>query len=352
MQRGFLGVDIGTSSSKGVLVAEDGVVLRSAVREHGVERPAPGHVEMDARLWWTEFCDIAAELTAAGDVEVAAVGVSGMGPCVLLVDADGEPVRPAILYGVDTRAHAEIEALDAELGREEILRTCGSVLSSQAVGPKLRWVRDHEPEAWRAARRLFMPASWLVNRLTGAYVLDHHSASQCTPLLDRHTGTWHEDWAPAIAEHLELPPLAWPGERAGRTREAVAGIPAGTPVITGTIDAWSEAISVGAQRPGDLMLMYGTTMFLIATGTDPVVSEVMWGTTGAFPGTTNLAGGMATSGALTGWVRDLTGHAPWATLLEEAQASGAGAGGLLVLPYFAGERTPVLDADARGVVAG
>src|SRR5262245_10782805 len=102
----FLGVDIGTSSSKGVLVRSDGSIVRSAVREHSVSRPAAGHVEMDAEIWWREFVELATELAAADDYDVRAVGVSGMGPCVLLADDGGEPVRPAILYGVDTRAGA------------------------------------------------------------------------------------------------------------------------------------------------------------------------------------------------------------------------------------------------------
>ncbi|KAE8766125.1 FGGY-family carbohydrate kinase [Georgenia thermotolerans] len=351
-RRGFLGVDIGTSSSKGVLVAEDGDILRTAVREHAVSRPAPGHVEMDGELWWAEFVELASELTAPGDVDVAAVGVSGMGPCVLLTDEAGTPLRPAILYGVDTRAQAQIAALDAELGAAAILERGGSLLSSQAVGPKLRWVAEEEPEVFARARRLFMPASWLAYRLTGEYVLDFHSASQCTPLFDTEALAWHAPWAEHIAPDLELPPLRWAGEQAGVTARAVAGIPAGVPVITGTIDAWSEAISVDAQNPGDLMLMYGTTMFLVATVPVRVTSELMWGTVGAFEGTRNLAGGMATSGAVTAWLRDLTGGVDYPTLLAEAAASGPGARGLLALPYFAGERTPIFDPDARGVIAG
>jgi len=100
------------------------------------------------------------------------------------------------------------------------------------------------------------------------------------------------------------------------------------------------------------MLMYGTTMFLIATVPERVTSELMWGTVGAFEGTHNLAGGMATSGAITAWLRDLTGGTDYPTLLAEAAASGPGARGLLALPYFAGERTPVFDPEARGVIAG
>ncbi|MFD4621565.1 FGGY-family carbohydrate kinase [Streptomyces sp. NPDC058475] len=368
-----LGVDIGTSSSKGVLVDEDGTVLATAVRPHTVSRPLPGHVEMDAPIWWDEFVSLARELTGSsvtvgdrptGDraaagavsaVEVSAVGVSGMGPCVALADEKGTPLRPAILYGIDTRATAQIARLEAELGRDAVLRRCGSLLSTQAVGPKITWLAEHEPEVVARARRLFMPSSYLAHRLTGAYVLDHHSASQSVPLYDSVAQDWYAPWARHIAPHIQLPPLRWPGEIAGHvTAEAASatGLPVGVPVVTGTIDAWSEALSVGAQHTGDLMLMYGSTMFLINTVDERILVPELWSTVGALPGTRSLAGGMATSGMITDWLRQLFGAPGHATLLAEAEASGPGARGLLMLPYFAGERTPVADPDARGVIAG
>ncbi|WP_194409897.1 FGGY-family carbohydrate kinase [Microbacterium cremeum] len=354
-----LGVDIGTSSSKGVLVDGSGHILASATVAHDVSRPKPGFVEMDGRVWWDEFVGLARELqlTARADgvePEITAVGVSGMGPCVLLADAHDEPVRPAILYGVDMRTGEQIARMNAELGIDEITRVGGSMLTSQAAGPKIRWIADEEPAAYARARRLFMPASWLVRRLTGAYVLDHQSASQVSPLYDVEAAAWHDSWWQRFAPGIEAPALAWAGDIAGAVTDAAAavtGIPAGTPVIVGTVDAWTEAVSAGAHRDGDLMLMYGTTMFLIATGTRTLRTPSMWTTAGAFPGTRNLAGGLATSGALTAWLRDLTG-ADYPTLLAEAEASGPGAHGLAMLPYFAGERTPILDPDARGVVAG
>ena len=346
-----LGIDIGTSSSKGVLVALDGRILRTATREHSVSRPFPGQVEMDGELWWREFVELAIELTGGGTETVVAVGVSGMGPCVLLADDDGNALRPAILYGVDSRATTQIDRLNRELGADHILERCGSALSSQAVGPKLAWVADNEPDVWTAARKLFMPASWLVWNLTGRYLLDFHSASQCTPLFDANSLDWYSPWTDLIAPGLELPELRWPGELAGHTARPIAGIPAGTPVIAGTIDAWSEAISIGAQTPGDLMLMYGTTMFLVLTLDAPATEPSMWGTVGALEGTRNLAGGMATSGAITAWLRELTGE-DYPVLVVEAAAAGVGAGGILMLPYFAGERTPVQDPDARGTIAG
>lgn len=350
-----LGVDVGTSSTKGVLVGEDGAILASATRAHDVDRPHTGWVEMDARIWWDEFVAIARELeTRRSDAEIVAVGVSGMGPCVLLADADDEPVRPAILYGVDTRSGAQIARMTEELGIDEITRIGGSTLTSQAAGAKIAWVADEEPDAWAMTERLFMPASWLARKLTGAYVLDHQSASQTSPLYDIENERWYEPWWQRYAERIEQPRLTWAGEVAGTvtdTASELTGIPAGVPVITGTIDAWTEAVSVGAHEVGDLMLMYGTTMFLIATGEQTLRTPSMWTTAGAFPGTRNLAGGLSTSGALTAWLKDLTG-ADYPALLADAETSGPGANGLLMLPYFAGERTPIQDPDARGVVAG
>ena len=350
-----IGVDIGTSSSKGVLVDAGGAILAQASRSHDVDRPRTGWVEMDGGIWWDEFVSLARELIAARpDAEVAGVGVSGMGPCILLADEAGEPVRPAILYGVDTRAGDQIDRMTAELGTQEITRVGGSELTSQAGGPKILWIREEDPEAWRRARRLFMPASWLAHRLTGAYVLDHQSASQVSPLYDIDRERWHDAWWQRYAAPLEQPALCWAGDVAGvvsAEAAALTGIPAGTPVIAGTIDAWTEAVSVGAHGVGDLMLMYGTTMFLVATVAETLRTPSMWTTAGAFAGTRNLAGGLSTSGALTAWLKDLTGS-DYPELLAEAEASGPGARGLVLLPYFAGERTPIQDPDARGVIAG
>lgn len=357
MSSAVIGIDVGTSSTKGVLAELDGHVLASAVRTHEVQRPHPGHVEMDPRIWWDEFCSISRELLAAQpEAHVEAVGVSGMGPCVALADADSNPIRPAMLYGVDTRAVAEIEEWTERLGgADAILDRCGSVLTTQAAGPKIAWVAKNEPQNYAQVKRLFMPASYLALRLTGAYVLDQQSASQCTPMYDIEAREWYLPWAEQIAPGLELPELHWAGEIAGTvTPEAAAatGLAKGVPVICGTIDAWSEALSVDAHNPGDLMLMYGTTMFFVNTVTDPVRSPALWGTIGALPDTRNVAGGMATSGAITGWLRDLFGSPEFTDLVGEADAAGPGAHGLLMLPYFAGERTPLMDPSARGVIAG
>ena len=352
----LLGIDIGTSSSKGVLARPDGEIVAITERPHHLSLPRPGWAEHDAEgVWWADFQAICRELAAKADGPLAALCVSGIGPCLLAADEAGNPLRPAILYGIDTRATREIEEITERYGAAQILRRGGSPLSSQAVGPKLAWLRHNEPDVWSRTRRFFMASSFIVHRLTGEYVLDHHSASQCDPLYDLAANRWIDEWAREIAQGLPLPKLLWPAEVAGHvTAEAatLTGIPAGTPVATGTIDAWSEAVSAGVREPGDLMLMYGTTMFMVEVLKEPRTHDKLWGTSGVFPGTHNLAAGMSTSGALTGWLRQIAGDMPFATLLEEASVAPPGSDGLVVLPYFEGERTPIYDPQARGLICG
>jgi xylulokinase len=282
------------------------------------------------------------------------VCVSGIGPVLLAADADARPLRPAILYGIDSRAEREIAELERELGAEAILARGGSPLTTQAIGPKLLWLRRNEPEVWERTRMMLMASSFAVARLTGEYVLDHHSASQCDPLYDVRELDWTREWADEIAPGLPLPRLLWPGEVAGAiTADAAAatGIPVGTPVAAGTVDAWAEALGAGVSRPGQTMLMYGSTMFFVQPTAAPAPSERLWCTVGIEPGTWSLAGGMATSGSVTEWLRGITGL-EFEELQAQARESPPGARGLLMLPYFAGERTPYFDPRARGVIAG
>jgi len=329
----LLGIDIGTASSKGVLVRPDGSVAASATRDHAVSTPRPGWVEHDAlAVWWADFVSIAGELGTAAPVD--AVAVSGIGPCLLPTREDGEPLRPAILYGVDTRATRQIASQNEELGADAVLARCHSPLTTQAIGPKLAWLRDVEPDVYARTRRWFMASSYLGYRLTGEYVLDHHSASQSVPLYDPVAHAWIAEWCDPIAPGLEWPRLVWPADVIGTvTAQAAAetGLPAGVPVVAGTIDAWAEAVSVGVGDPGDLMLMYGTTMFLVNVTAQPHPSPWLWSTVGAYEGTYSLAAGMATSGAITAWLAELTG-AGFDELTTAAAGVPAGSDGLLMLP--------------------
>ncbi len=357
MQNYLIGVDMGTGSTKAVLTTPDGQIVATTSRPHSMSLPRPGWAEVDAEaVWWADVVDVCRELVqAAGEGDIAGVCVSGVGPCLLLCDAEVEPVRPAVLYGIDMRATAEIEELTERYGGERILQRGGTPLTTQAVGPKALWVQRHEPRAWARATRWYNSNSFVVARLTGEYVLDHHTASQCDPLYDIRANAWCEDWAQEVMAGLEMPRLAWPSEVVGRVHAAAAeatGLPEGTPVCAGTVDAWAEAFSAGVRRPGDLMLMYGSTMFFVQVLHKLRSHAKLWTTAGVEPGTYTLAAGMSTSGSLTAWLQQLTGGVPFAQLVSEAAATPPGAAGLVVLPYFAGERTPIFDAKARGVIAG
>jgi xylulokinase len=365
----LLGVDIGTYSAKGVLCAPDGEVLASYTIEHELSLPRPGWAEHDPeRIWWGEFAAISRALLGErypGDA-VGGVAVSAIGACLLPVDAAGRPLRAGILYGIDTRASDEIAWLNERFGEAPMFELGGQALTSQAIGPKMLWVRRREPEVYARTHKMIAASSYLVHRLTGEFVMDHHTASYYNPLYDLRGNVWDDRFAEPIVDPAMLPRLLWSNEIAGTvTPEAAAatGIAVGTPVTAGTIDAAAEAISVGVVAPGDMMIMYGTTMFFINVTGDPTPDPRMWSTAFLFPGMYAIDGGMSTSGALTRWFRDnfaqpemaaeaAGGENAYAALAEMAAAVPAGAEGLICLPYFAGERTPINDPDARGVYAG
>ncbi|HVL52962.1 MAG TPA: FGGY-family carbohydrate kinase [Vitreimonas sp.] len=351
----MLGIDVGTSSSKGVLASADGTIVAVAQRPHQLALPRPGWAEHDAEaVWWSDFVALARELSEAASGGIAAVGVSGIGPAVLPVDRGGSPLRPAILYGIDTRASDQVEALTARFGEDAILARGGTLLTSQAAGPKLAWLREREPDLWAKTARFHMAHSLIAERLTGEYVLDHHSASQVDPLYDMTTASWATDWAAEVAPGIDFPRLAWSDEVVGRVHRAGAaatGIRAGTPVVAGTIDAWAEALSAGVREPGEAMLMYGTTMFMVEVTDGFRPDARLWTTQGALEGTVTYAAGLSVSGGLTVWLRDLVGR-EFEELIADAAATPPGADGLVALPFFGAARSPIHDPEARGVLVG
>ena len=364
MSQLLLGVDIGTYSAKGVLVTPAGEVVKTHVVPHEMEVPRPGWAEHDPEaVWWGGFRRIVRSLLDGhpySGSDVAGVAVSAIGPCLLPLDEAGRPLRKGILYGVDTRASAEIELLEAEFGKRWIFEHSLMALSSQAVGPKLLWLKRREAEVWRRARIFTTASAFLVHRLTGRHVMDHHTASHYMPLYDPQTHSWDPEMLAWFDLNGRLPDLGWSDERAGSVSETAAretGLSPGTPVAVGAVDALSEAISVGVVDPGELMIMYGSTAFFILVQEKPTPDERLWTVAGAFKGQWNLAAGMATTGSLTRWFRDqLAADLPedeaYPQLFSAAAQIPPGADGLLLLPYFSGERTPINDPQARGVLAG
>ena len=366
----LLGIDIGSSSSKGVLVDLGGRIIAEHSVAHGFEMPQPGWAEQDAEaIWWGDFCIISRALIADAGIEpqrIAGVAASAIAPTMLPLDENFRPLRPAILYGIDTRAGEEIAEMTAALGEDAIFARTGQLLSAQSVGPKALWYRKHQPELYSKTRKIVTAATYLVFKLTDNFVIDNYVAPYFTPFFDVHELAWRRDWVETVCPLDWLPETRWSIESAGTvTARAAAetGIPRGTPVAVGTADALAEAIAAGATANGDLMVMYGTTLFLIQTTARYRPHRDLWASVHAAPGAAILAAGMSTSGALLAWFRDELAHEErlaaersgknvFALLSERAAQTPPGSVGLIALPYFSGERTPINDVHAKGVFFG
>lgn len=350
----FLGIDIGTGSSKGVVTDHEGRVLRQAQREHRTDTPYPGWFEHDAdATWWGDVRTLTRELLEGLSEPISAVCVSGIGPALVVTDAQDVPLRPAILYGIDTRSAPQAAEQNRRIGGPALTARVGNPLSTQSVGPKLAWIAEEEPDTWARAHRIYSAPGWVVRQLTGEYTMDRYSASASDPLYDLSArGWWEEMWEPYA--RLQRPRLVGPSEIVGGVSAGAAeatGLPVGTPVAAGTIDALAEAYSVGCRDVGDTMIMYGSTLFMIQVTASMVPSTLLWATEGRTTATYTLAAGMATGGLVTTWLTETLGQS-YVELAEAAVQVRPGSDGLLLLPYFAGERTPVYDPEARGVWSG
>ncbi len=359
-----LGIDIGTYETKGVLVDHAGTVVAQAARGHRMLVPQPGWAEhRPEEDWWGDFVFVCQTLLHESGVDphaIKAVGCSAIGPCMLPVDATGAPLMNGVLYGVDGRAEAEVRELTERIGEDVLIARCGNALTSQSVGPKILWLKRQRPELYAQLAHVMTSTSFLVQRLTGEVVIDHYTAANFAPLYDVETQGWVEDLAGDILPLEKLPRLMWSNEIAGTVSEAAAaatGLAPATPVTAGTIDAAAEALSVGVDRPGDMMMMYGSTIFIILRAAERVADPRIWYAPWLFEGEHASMAGLATSGTLTHWfrdhlARDLDPAQAFPALAQEAAGSPAGANGLLLLPYFSGERTPIHDVHAKGSFFG
>jgi xylulokinase len=360
----FIGIDIGTFESKGVLVDAAGAIVASASKPHRMLVPQPGWAEHRPREdWWDDLCFISRKLLADSGIPAAsvrAVGLSAIGPCMLPVDADGEPLMNAVLYGVDARAAAEVDELTVRIGEDALLDRCGNALTSQSVGPKILWLKRNRPDIFARAAKIVSSTTFLVQKLTGACVVDHYTAANFSPLYLVDQLGWSTELADDIIEPERLAAPVWTTDVAGGvTAKAAAetGLAPGTPVIAGTIDAAAEALSVGVLSAGDMMVMYGSTIFTIMLSQGRIRDPRLWYAPWLFPGQHASMAGLATSGTLTHWfrdqlARDLDPANAFQALAKEAEASPPGANGLVMLPYFSGERTPIHDPFAKGVLFG
>lgn len=366
----LLGVDIGSYESKGVITSVEGKVLAYANVSHSIDFPHPGWAQQDAdEVWWHDFKIVCRQLLKQSGLdpkEIAAIGVSGMAQCVLPIDKNGTPLMPAILYGIDTRAENEVNDLVQQFGEKAIMEHCGHKLIAQDLGPRLLWIKKNRPEVYSLLDCVLTASSYLVFRLTGEKVIDIYTALDSAPMFDIRQYQYLPEMTGDLIPLDFLPKPVWSTEIVGLVNaEAAAetGLAKGTPVIAGTADAGSEALSAGLANDGDLMIMYGSSTFFILKTDRLMTSETLWGDSFLEKGTYAVAAGMAVGGSLTRWYRDnfglqelqeekQGGMNAYEALANQAAHSPVGSNGLVILPYFSGERTPFYDPDARGLICG
>jgi xylulokinase len=349
----LLGLDLGTSSVKALLMAEDGDTLGEGSASYPVRSPHPGWAESSPEDWWNAVVEATQTAIGRRGAEVAAIGLSGQMHGVVLADDRGRPLRPAILWA-DTRS---AEQLATYRGLDEDARE--RLANPPAVGmagPTLLWLRDHERETYTSARWALQPKDWLRLRLTGEAAAESSDAS-ATLLYN----LFSDDWDNTVVEALGLrpgllAPLVASAEVAGTlTREAAKflGLRAELPVAAGAADTAAAMLGGGLLRPGLVQLTVGTGGQIVAPKSAPVPDPHRRTHLyrAATPDLWYSMAAIQNAGLALEWARNTLG-ASWHGVYEEAFALSPGAGGVVFLPYLSGERTPRFDADARGAWVG
>jgi xylulokinase len=354
----LIGIDIGTTATKIIAIDTHGRILAEVSRPATLHSPQANFAEADPAEWWDNLgSGIPACLKRArlkpGDI--SAVGVCGMVPTTILVGIDGVPLRRSIQQN-DARSHKEISDFLSRVDHEDVFRRTGSAITQQSIGPKLLWLAKHEPE--NLAKTSFVMGSYdYINYcLTGMPVLERNWALE-SGLFGIYTEDWDEElMALAQVKPTQLPRVLRPSDLAGRiTPEAArhTGLRTGTPVVAGSADHVASAFSVGIKDNGDLLVKLGGAGDILYSLDHLEIDRRLFIDYHVIPGLYLINGCMASSGSIIKWFRDNFAPALEYTDLDaEAALIPTGSDGLLLLPYFIGEKTPIFDPLARGLFFG
>jgi len=351
----LLGLDLGTGSVKALSMSETGAVHGEASVTYAVRSPRTGWAESLPEDWWEAAAEAVREAVGPRGEQVSAIGLSGQMHGVVLTDASGRSLRPAVLWA-DTRSREQLDdyrALD-----ESLRRRLANPPAVGMAGPSLLWLRGHEPETYGAARWALQPKDWLRLRLTGEAAAEPSDAS-ATLLYDLESDGWSFETADALGLRTDfLAPLAGPADAAGRlTPEAAEylGLPAGLPVAAGAADTAAAVLGAGLRGSDPPQLTVGTGGQILALredlAPDPNGRVHLYRTAWEEPGRFYSMAAIQNAGLALEWTRKVLG-ASWEDVYREAFDVSPGAEDLLFLPYLSGERTPHFDPDARGAWTG
>lgn len=356
-----MGIDIGTTSVKAILISDEGRIIYETSAPHDLYSENIGWSEENPADWWNNTVLVIRKMFAEVPAEAArieCIGVSGMVPAVVSLDAHGKPLRRSIQQN-DARAVREIEWLKSRLDQEELFRLTGGYTNQQHVLPRLLWLKAEEPEVWDQTETIFGSYDYIAYLLTGQRSIEINWAVE-SGLFDNRGGVWLTEQM----ESFNIPPRLFPnvhasGEVIGTvTAEAsrMTGLAEGIPVVAGSADHVASTLAAGIVDEGDLLIKFGGAGDILYCTKKIAVSPQLFFDYHVIPGKYLLNGCMAASGSLVKWfIKDILRESSddiFKELDEDALRVKPGADGLIILPYFLGEKTPIFDPQARGVMFG
>ena len=357
-----LGIDIGTTAVKTMLVGSDGKVLAESEVEHPVDVPRPGWSEQRPEMWWRSTVDAVRKALQSAErndrpAEIKAIGLSGQMHSSVFLDANGEAIRPALLWN-DVRTTAQCHAILDKMGMDGLRGTVGNLPLEGFTAPKLLWLKENEPDNYDRLRALLLPKDYIRYRMSGDYATEPSDAAG-TLLYD----VRHRVWSKPVLDALEvdagiLPRVVQSTEVSGVVSPGASyelGIAAGAPIVGGGADNAAGAVGSGAVSADVMQASIGTSGAVLLPSSEPHVAEDMNLHTfcHSAPDMWYLMGVILSAGSALRWLRDTIAAAQsYDSLTAQAENVPAGSDGLLFLPYLTGERTPHNDANARGVLFG
>jgi xylulokinase len=359
----ILAHDLGTTGNKATLFDAMGASVAATFAAYETAYPQPNWAEQDPAAWWRAVRDSTEKLLATSGLapgDVAVVSFSGMMNGMLPVDAQGNPLRSAIIWA-DQRATAEAELLAQSCGVEEVYRRTGHRPGASYTAAKLLWMKRHQPGLYARTHQVLQAKDYIAHRLTGTFSTDYSDASS-TNIFDLHKRDWAGDLIEAMGLDPQLLPRAFPSNtiigQVTSVAAAATGLQVGTPVVIGGGDGACATVGAGSVRPGDAYNYIGSSSWIAVTAERPLYDPQMRTFTFAHldPDLYFPTGTMQSAGGSFDWLERLLRGEGDAKLYDELTAAAArvqpGADGLLFLPYLIGERSPHWNPLARGVFAG
>ncbi len=345
----FVGLDLGTSSLKGAAIAGDGRLIATAQAAYPTSRPRGGRAEQDPADWWDAACSVVRELSARTE-PWAGIGLSGMIPTLVL--AASEPLGPAITWE-DDRAASQGERFRERTGPDDLYARTGQWVDGRYLLPMFEWLQEEEPARAGAATRLMSAKDHIFEALTGEFATDASTATGFG-CFDLRTGAWIEGLASDALALPEVRPSTSAAALSADAAEAL-GLTFGLPVYLGAADSVAGALGMGAARPGERASIWGTSTVMLGFSReslrDPAHRYLV--TPSALGDCWGLEMDLISTGSTFAWTTRLLGLASEANLLELAERSAPGAGGLTFLPFLgSGEQGALWDPSLRGTISG